>query len=141
MTTFRLFASVALLVAPLAATHAAAAPAIAGRYLTEDGSGVVAVGPCGGSVCGRLVTILKARPGAAATDVNNTDPGLRARPILGLPILSGFADAGKDWRGKIYDPRNGKTYKSIVSKNADGTLSVKGCIAFLCQTQTWRPAR
>lgn len=138
MTTRLLLASAALLVAPL---PVAAAPAIAGRYLTEDGSGVVTVGPCGSTVCGRLTTILKARPGAAATDVNNSDPKLRTRPILGLPILSGFTDAGKDWRGRIYDPRNGKTYKSIVSRNADGTLAVKGCIAFLCQTQTWRPAR
>ena len=46
-----------------------------------------------------------------------------------------------DWRGTIYDPRNGKTYKSIVSKNTDGTLAVKGCIAFFCQTQKWTPAR
>ena len=47
----------------------------------------------------------------------------------------------KDANGTIYDPRNGKTYKSIVSKNADGTLAVKGCIAFFCQTQKWTPAR
>jgi uncharacterized protein (DUF2147 family) len=66
---------------------------------------------------------------------------LRTRPILGMPILSGFVDKGNDWRGTIYDPRNGKTYKSIVSKNTDGTLAVKGCIAFFCQTQKWTPAR
>ena len=28
------------------------------------------------------------------------------------------------------------------SRAADGTLAVKGCIAaFLCQTQTWTPAK
>ena len=58
-----------------------------------------------------------------------------------MPILSGFADAGGDWRGRIYDPRNGKSYKSIVSKNADGSLKVQGCIAIFCQTQLWKPAR
>ncbi|MBY9063238.1 DUF2147 domain-containing protein [Sphingomonas yunnanensis] len=132
------------LLAPVAlaipASADAAAP-IAGRYLTEDGAGVVTVGPCEGSVCGRLTTILKKRPGAPDTDVNNSDAALRSRPILGLPILSGFTDEGKDWRGKIYDPRNGKTYKSIVARNADGTLNVKGCIAFFCQTQVWKPAK
>jgi uncharacterized protein (DUF2147 family) len=99
------------------------------------------VGPCGGTVCGRLTQILKSQPGAPKTDVANSDPALRTRPILGMPILSGFVDKGNDWRGTIYDPRNGKTYKSIVSKNTDGTLAVKGCIAFFCQTQKWTPAR
>jgi uncharacterized protein (DUF2147 family) len=136
-----LLAALALLAPVALAVPADAATPIAGRYLTEDGAGVVTVGPCEGSVCGRLTTILKKRPGAPDTDVNNSDAALRSRPILGLPILSGFTDEGKDWRGKIYDPRNGKTYKSIVARNADGTLNVKGCIAFFCQTQVWKPAK
>ncbi|MEG8040523.1 DUF2147 domain-containing protein [Sphingomonas sp. LR60] len=133
-------AALALLAAAVPATAFAATP-IAGRYVTEDGAGVITVGPCGSVTCGKLTTILKKRPGAPDTDVNNSDASLRTRPVLGMPILSEFKDAGKDWRGKIYDPRNGKTYKSIVAKNADGTLAVKGCIAFFCQTQTWRPAK
>lgn len=122
------------------AVPALAATPIAGRYLTEDGAGVIEVGRCGASVCGKLVRILKSQPNAPKTDVNNTDPALRSRPILGMPILAGFADAGSDWRGRIYDPRNGKTYKSIVTKNADGSLKVQGCIAIFCQTQVWKPA-
>jgi uncharacterized protein (DUF2147 family) len=134
------------LAAALAGTIALAAPAqaaqpINGRYVTEDGAALVEVGPCGGKTCGRIVRVLKHAPGAAATDVNNKDKALRSRPIVGMPVLSEFADAGSDWRGRIYDPRNGKTYKSIVSRNTDGTLKVQGCIAFLCQTQVWRPAR
>jgi len=83
-------------------------------------------------MCGRLVQIMKARPGAPTVDVNNRDAALRSRPIQGIAILSGFTDRGADWRGTIYDPRNGKSYKSIVSKNADGALKVQGCIAFFC---------
>lgn len=124
----------------LIAVPASAATPIAGRYLTEDGAGVIEVGRCGNSVCGKLVRILKSEPNAPKTDVNNSDPALRSRPILGMPILSAFTDAGKDWRGRIYDPRNGKTYKAIVSKNADGSLKVQGCIAIFCQTQVWKPA-
>ena len=136
-----ILAPAAVLATMVAALPAAAAVPIAGRYLTEDGSGVIQVGPCGASVCGRLVTILKAKPNAPRTDVNNGDAALRTRPILGMPILTGFADAGKDWRGQIYDPRNGKTYKSIVVRQGDGSLTVKGCIAFICKTQRWTPAR
>jgi uncharacterized protein (DUF2147 family) len=123
------------------ATGAQAAQPIAGKWITEDGSALVQLGPCSAASCGRIVTVLKPRPGAPATDVNNPDANLRNRTIVGLPILSGFSDAGSDWRGRIYDPRTGKTYKSIVARSPDGTLKVKGCIAFLCQTQTWKPAR
>ncbi len=132
-------AAVLLALASAGAAHAA--QPIAGRWLTEDGSAVVQVGPCGSSTCGRIATVLKPRPGAPTTDVNNPDAKLRSRPIVGLPILSGFSDTGDDWRGRIYDPRSGKSYKSIVTRAADGTLKVKGCIAFLCQTQVWKPAR
>jgi uncharacterized protein (DUF2147 family) len=129
-------ASVALLLG----TPALAATPIAGRYVTEDGSGVIEIARCGPAVCGRLVRILKAKPGAPTTDVNNSDASLRSRPILGIPILTGFTDKGDDWRGRIYDPRNGKSYKSIVTREANGTLKVQGCIAVFCQTQVWKPA-
>jgi uncharacterized protein (DUF2147 family) len=130
----------ALFVLSLSAGAQAAQP-IAGKWITEDGSALVQLGPCGAASCGRIVTVLKPRAGAPSTDVNNPDVNLRKRTIVGLPILSGFSDAGDDWRGRIYDPRNGKTYKSIVARGPDGTLKVKGCVAFFCQTQTWKAAR
>ncbi|WP_430635958.1 DUF2147 domain-containing protein [Sphingomonas hankookensis] len=86
------------------AVPASAATPIAGRYLTEDGAGIIEVGRCGNSVCGRLVRIVKSQPDAPKTDVNNSDPALRSRSILGMPILSGFTDAGSDWRGRDLRP-------------------------------------
>ena len=59
-------------VAVMAATPAVAATPIAGRYLTEDGAGVVEVARCGEKICGRLVRIIKATPGAPTADVNNS---------------------------------------------------------------------
>jgi uncharacterized protein (DUF2147 family) len=138
MTIFR--ASVAVFALTLAGAAHAAQP-IAGRWLTEDGAAIVQVGPCGTSTCGRIATVVKARPGAPTTDVNNPDAALRSRPMVGLPILSGFTQSGNEWRGRIYDPRNGKSYKSIVTRGENDTLRVKGCIAFICQTQVWKAAR
>lgn len=120
---------------------AIAATPIAGRYLTADGSGIVQIGRCGETICGRLATILKAAPDAPRVDVNNADPALRTRPILGMAILTGFVDKGGDWRGTIYDPRTGRTYKSIVRREGDGSLKVQGCIVIFCQTQRWTPVR
>ncbi|MBN8841345.1 MAG: DUF2147 domain-containing protein [Sphingomonadales bacterium] len=140
MTRLTLPAFVAPLLLALPGMAYAADP-IAGRYLTEDGSGIVAIGTCGKAMCGKLATIVKPTPNGATADVKNPDPALRTRPLLGMQIISGLTDKGDDWRGEIYDPRRGKTFKSIVSRNADGTLNVKGCFAFICETQVWRPTR
>ena len=129
------------LVIAASTTPAHAAAPIAGRYLIQDGAGIVEVAPCGQAMCGRLVRILKAKPGAPSTDANNRDPALRNRLIQGIAILSGFTDHGADWRGTIYDPRNGRSYTSIASRKADGSLMVKGCIAVFCQTQRWAGTR
>ena len=130
---FRLLA-LPLLLAPLAPAQAAVP--IAGHWLTEDGSAVIAVAPCGSVLCGHVERVVKTMPGATPNDSHNPDPALR-----GVPILTGFTDAGSDWRGRIYNPQDGKTYKSIVTREGDGTLKVKGCISFFCRAQTWRPAK
>jgi uncharacterized protein (DUF2147 family) len=85
--------------------------------------------------------VLKGPASGRAVDRNNPDPKLRNRPVEGLTILSGFTDAGSDWRGRIYDPNSGKTYKSVLKREADGRLKVQGCIAFFCRTQRWTAAR
>lgn len=122
------------------ATPALAATPIAGRWLTEDGKAVVTVGPCGAVTCGRVSRILVPVEGGPATDRNNPDARLRGRPLDGLEVLSGFTDKGADWRGRIYDPKSGKSYKSILSREPSG-LKVQGCIMMFCQTQHWKPAR
>lgn len=123
----------------LAAAPAQAAVPVTGNWLTPDGKAVIGIGPCGGGVCGRVVRMAKV-PVGVTTDINNPDPAQRRRPLMGLEVLSGFADTGSDWRGRIYDPKNGKSYKSILTREADGSLKVQGCIAFFCKTQRWTRA-
>lgn len=127
-----------LLIAALAGTAQAAEP-ITGRWITDDGKAVVTIAPCGKVVCGRITTILAPTPNGPPVDERNPDHKLRKRPVQGLEVLSGFTDAGKDWRGRIYDPEAGKWYKSIVSREAGG-LKAQGCILFFCRAQHWKPA-
>jgi uncharacterized protein (DUF2147 family) len=126
----------------LAASPALAATPVTGKWLTVDKDSVIEIGRCGNTVCGRVAQILKPTvDGKPAIDRFNPDPTMRARPIQGLMILTNFTQDGDIWLGRIYDPRKGKTYKSKLSRNPDGTLKVQGCIAFLCQTQTWTAAK
>jgi uncharacterized protein (DUF2147 family) len=132
-----------ILIAALAAaaSPATAAAPITGKWLTAGKDSIVEIAPCGPKLCGKISKLLKPVPGGPPVDRNNPDTALRTRPLIGLPILIGFADNGSDWAGTIYDPRRGKTYRSVVAKNPDGTLKVQGCIAFFCQTQVWTAAK
>ena len=125
----------------LTALPAQAAQPVAGRWITVDGKAIVNIAPCGKALCGKIEKILKPTPGRAPTDTENSDPALRSRPLVGLPLLTDFSDAGEHWKGTIYDPESGKSYTSKVSRNANGTLKVQGCIAFFCKTQTWTAVR
>jgi uncharacterized protein (DUF2147 family) len=137
MTFKPMIAAMAVLLS--APAFAVVAEPVTGRWITEGGSAIVAIRPCGQQLCGTVERVLKAPANAPTTDVNNPDPALRKRPLVGVPILSGFTDAGKDWRGTIYDPKSGKSYRSIL-KSDGNALSVKGCIAVFCQSQRWTRA-
>ena len=126
-----------LLLAMLAAGAARATPpSVAGTWLTQEGKALVRIEPCGAQLCGRIVRVLKPRPGGPAVDSANRDPALRKRPMEGLSILTGFAAAGDRWQGRIYDPESGRSYRSEMVRHGS-TLDVKGCLGPFCRTQHW----
>ncbi len=124
------------------ASPALAADPIAGRWVTEDKDAVISIGKCGASTCGRIARFLVTPPdGADQRDINNPDAALRTRKLLGLPILTSFKEESSLWRGRIYDPNTGKSYRSVIRRKSANVLEVKGCIGPFCQTQIWRKAR
>jgi uncharacterized protein (DUF2147 family) len=119
-----------------------AAASVNGRWYTDGKDSIVEVGPCGATVCGRVVQVLKNMPnGKPPIDANNPNPALRKRPVQGITILSGFKDTGKEWAGSIYDPRAGKTYKSTMVRLTNGNLKVQGCWGIFCRSVYFTPAR
>ncbi|MEX8547089.1 MAG: DUF2147 domain-containing protein [Mucilaginibacter sp.] len=81
--------------------------------------------------------------GKPRTDQLNPDEQLRKRPILGLKILSDFEKEGDDKYvdGKIYDPKNGKTYSCKMTYKGK-TLDIRGYIgiSLLGRTTVWERA-
>lgn len=131
-----------MLALPLLLCTAAGQGDVTGQWVTEDKSGLVEIDRCGDSICGKVVKALVKKPGYPQTDVHNPDPKLRSRPIIGLTFLSGFKGSGSAWTdGRIYDPESGKTYRSKVRLNADGSLKVSGCVLVICQSQRWTRPR
>lgn len=134
-------AGLALVLAMVSGAAFAAEP-ITGKWITQDRDGIVTVAKCGSSYCGRITRFLVTPPnGADQRDINNPDKKLRSRKLLGLPVLSQFKADGDIWRGRIYDPNTGKSYRSVVRRKNATTLEVKGCIGPFCQTQIWKRAR
>lgn len=119
----------------------AAAEPVTGSWVTAGRDGVVEIAPCGPAICGRLARFLVVPPGGPGQrDVNNPNPSLRARRVLGMPILTGFKPDGNVWRGTIYDPKSGKSYRSVLKRTGPERIEVKGCVGPFCQTQIWRKA-
>jgi uncharacterized protein (DUF2147 family) len=108
------------------ASPALAAQPIAGKWLTDNGEALVEIAPCGKAMCGKVIKVLKPKPGA--------------KPSQGVAILTELKDSGSLWKGKVFNPESGKSYNAKVYRNADGTLKVEGCVAFLCKGPTWQPA-
>ena len=122
-----------------AAAPALAAEPITGQWTTEDKDAVITIDKCGSSYCGRITRFLVAPPGGVdQRDINNPDKAKRDRKLLGMPVLTGFKLDGGEWKGRIYDPKSGRDYRSEITRANASTLKVKGCWGPFCKTQTWK---
>lgn len=131
------FGLIMMAVVGTASLPAYAADTIQGQWYTKDKRAIVTIAPCGQQLCGKLTKFVKPTPGGNTKDVKNPEAAMRSRPLLGINILSGFTRDGQKWKGKIYDPESGKTYRSIISRSGGTVLNVEGCVAMFCQSQTW----
>ena len=140
MSPLTRLATLALILLPLAA--AAEIKGIEGRWLSGDGDGWIDIALVGDRLVGRIAGSPNDQPGDAPRyDELNPDPALRARPLLGLTIMSGFRyDADGRWvDGRIYDPNSGNTYKGTIQQVDANTLKLRGYvgISLFGRTETW----
>ena len=127
----------------VAAPVQAGADDITGLWLVDDGEAQVRIEPCGDAFCGRLVWLQDPLDelGRQRRDDQNRDPQRRRRALLGLRILervSARADAGAWKDGRIYDPKNGKTYRCKLELEPDGRLKLRGYVGFSLFGRTTR---
>lgn len=128
----------------LAALAASAAGAgadpldVEGQWRTEDGDAIIEIAPCDGEApCGTVVWI-DPETVAVNADLNNPDPALRERPLVGIRTLWGLRRDDDAWTsGSVYDPEAGRTYRASVRRLNPAELEMKGCWGFICRTQTW----
>lgn len=128
-------------VLPAAIVAAARAPSIDGKYITQGGFVEVTIAPCrssaGSARCGTITRILKRKAGESNVDTHNDNPALRKRPIKGITLLTGLRFEGNAWRGNVYNPEDGGTYRAEVRPQSGGGIQVKGCFVFICKGRIW----
>ena len=100
---------------------------------------------CDGALCAEIVQIFVAEgvDPKSILDSKNMDPELQSRPLIGINVLEGFYGEFNSKNtlkgGRIYNPRDGKTYKSKLHRLDNGNLRVEGCVLFICDGEEWRP--
>jgi uncharacterized protein (DUF2147 family) len=123
----------------------ASAAEIKGFWLTTGDLSKVEVKDCDGLLCGSVVWLKDpvGADGQPLHDANNEDPGMRSRPIMGLPILLGLAPKGDDlWVGQVYSPEEGQTFDVELKLVQADRIEITGCGlgGLICETRPWKRA-
>jgi uncharacterized protein (DUF2147 family) len=113
-----------------------------GTWLSEDGGTKVRIVNCGGKLCANVVWLdepVDRDTGKPKTDRLNPDPAKRARPLLGLQVVSGMVPSGPNtWSGAVYNADDGKTYKAHLNVESGTRAKLVGCVlAVLCKSHVW----
>jgi uncharacterized protein (DUF2147 family) len=125
----------------LLATLSSAA-ALLGLWDTPVDKSQVRVEPCGEDVCGYVITSTRLTAEPNQRDIRNPDASLRTRPIRNLKIMQIHPAENDEFRGWVYDPKSGHTYRVVVRMRPGDHLSLTGClIGPLCGGQSWDRAR
>jgi uncharacterized protein (DUF2147 family) len=122
------------------ASLALAFPALAqgqeptGTYLSESGDTRVRIARCGSAYCGTIVAVR-----GETKDVNNPDPALKTRNLVGVRMISDIRPSGDGFEGSLYNYKDGKTYSGRMSFRSGNAMQLSGCVlgGLICRTQTW----
>jgi uncharacterized protein (DUF2147 family) len=81
---------------------------------------------CGGKLCGKIVAV--------------KDQSRRSK--VGTVIMTGASQSGDNqWKGNLLNTDNGKTYQGVVTLRGPNAMRLEGCVAFICQGETWSKVR
>lgn len=109
---------------------------VLGDWVQAGDASVIRVYRCGEAICGRIVKL--ADP--TRLDVQNPDPILRERPLVGVVIGKSFGKRGPTtWSGKLYNLLDGRTYEGTLNMLDKNRFTIVGCLAnnLVCDARTF----
>lgn len=133
-----------------ATTCYAASDDVIGVWYNQEKDARIEIFKCGEKYCGKVVWLKEPDypegskdgvPGTPKLDHSNPDPAMRRTPVIGLLIVRDFVFAGDNmWKdGKVYDPKNGKTYSGKMTLVSPKQLNLRGFfgISLIGRTAIW----
>jgi len=125
----------AVLMIPASATSSQAADA-KGDWVRPDGASKIRISSCGNALCGKLIWLKTPR-----NDTANPDASKRGRPLVGVQIVQSMKPTkqANQWKGKIYNAEDGKTYTGFIELTTANTLKLEGCVmgGLICKGESW----
>lgn len=117
----------------LAMPAGAQSPDPSGTWLSQSGETRVRIAKCGAAHCGTIVASVQAK------DVNNPDPKLRERNLVGVQMISDIKPSGDGFSGQLYNIQDGKVYTGKLKLVSPAAMELSGCVmgGLFCKTQTW----
>src|SRR3954466_14431557 len=106
---------------------------ILGVWANSTNRGHIEIYKSGGKYYGKLIWLKHPfdNTGKPKVDYKNPDENGRNKRLLGLVMLRDFIYDNDEWKdGRIYNPQDGKEYKSFIKLTDDKTMSVRGYIGF-----------
>jgi uncharacterized protein (DUF2147 family) len=117
------------------AIQAPAAPSLEGRWRSPGGNSIIAIAPCGESLCG---TVAWASAKAKKDAAKGTDQ------LIGAQLLTNLQQdrKGGGWHGKLFVPDQNIRATAKLHLIGDQQLKVSGCAAgrALCKSSVWTRA-
>lgn len=106
---------------------------ITGVWTSEELGFELEIYDCGdASLCGRVVSASESPDVIEQREHSSQAGQTRDQPIVGRELLSGFEadqENGAKWKnGRIFNPKNGKTYKSTLTLADEDTLKLRAYV-------------
>jgi uncharacterized protein (DUF2147 family) len=116
-------AALTLLAAPVGAVGSPDPNDPHGVWLRPEGGEQFSFYDCGALLCAKLISVKKPED----------------EKSVGAVILRGAAKSGpNEWKGKLYNTQDGKTYDGFITIKSANELRLKGCLwGVLCSGETW----
>jgi uncharacterized protein (DUF2147 family) len=118
------------IVALLALTAAEPPGRIEGYWKNPIGSAVIAVAPCGDTLCGKVVW---------ASARGKREVAKNTRNVVGTTVLTGLRARGGAWTGRLFIPDDNIHVAARLQLLGGGKLKLTGCglMGLICRTQIW----
>ena len=126
-------ASISLAIAAATVAQPRATAPVEGLWKNPIGSAIIAIAPCGGALCGKVVWASTRGQREASTSTSH---------VVGTTVLTGLKPTHDRWTGALYIPDDDIHVAAKLELISERKLKLTGCglMGLICRSQIWTRA-